>query len=104
MSLTETISFTDGEVTSIVTSTGSSYTYTYDTKNNPLRNVVGLSKIAFAGGEGNSAIFNLTREVIVNGLENNTYNYTYQYLPNNYPTQSIQDEGDGEYTTQYLYQ
>lgn len=104
LSLTETISFTDGEVTSIVTSTGSSYTYTYDTKNNPLRNVVGLSKIAFAGGEGNSAIFNLTREVIVNGLETNTYNYTYQYLPNNYPTQSIQDEGDGEYTTQYLYQ
>jgi hypothetical protein len=104
LSLTETISFTDGEVTSIVTSTGSSYTYTYDTKNNPLRNVVGLSKIAFAGGEGNSAKFNLTREVIVNGLETNTYNYTYQYLPNNYPTQSIQDEGDGEYTTQYLYQ
>ncbi len=104
LSLTETISFTDGEVTSIVTSTGSSYTYTYDTKNNPLRNVVGLSKIVFAGGEGNSSIYNLTREVVVNGSETNTYNYTYLYLPNNYPTQSTQDEGAGEYTTQYLYE
>ncbi len=104
LSLTETISFVEGEVTSIVTSTGSSYTYTYDTKNNPLRNVVGLSKIAFAGGEGNSSVYNLTREVVVNGSETNTYNYTYQYLPNNYPTQSTQDEGEGEYTTQYLYE
>ena len=104
LSLTETISFTDGEVSSIVTSTGSSYTYTYDTKNNPLRNVVGLSKIVFAGGEGNSSVYNLTREVVVNGSETNTYNYTYLYLPNNYPTQSTQDEGAGEYTTQYLYE
>ena len=104
LSFTETISFTDGKVTSIVTSTGSSYTYTYDTKNNPLRNVIGLSKIAFAGGEGSSSIYNLTREVVVNNLETNTYNYTYQYLPNNYPTQSTQDEGEGEYTTQYIYE
>jgi len=104
LSLTETISFTDGEVTSIVTSTGSSYTYTYDAKNNPLRNVVGLSKLVFAGGEGESSIHNLTREVVVNGSETNTYNYTYLYLPNNYPTQSTQNEGAGEYTTQYLYE
>ena len=104
LSLTETISFVNGEVSSIVTSTGSSYTYTYDTNNNPLRNVIGLSKIAFAGGEGGSFRYNLTREVIVNEIETNTYDYIYQYLPNNYPTQSTQDEGEGEYTTQYIYE
>ncbi len=91
-------------MSSIVTSTGSSYTYTYDTNNNPLRNVIGLSKIAFAGGEGGSFRYNLTREVIVNEIETNTYDYIYQYLPNNYPTQSTQDEGEGEYTTQYIYE
>ncbi len=104
LSRTETITVANNSVSSIVDSTGSSLIYTYDTKNHPLKNVAGLSKIIFAGGEGTSFSRNLTREDITNGAGTTTVNYVYQYLPNNYPTQSTQDEGNGEYTTQYIYE
>jgi hypothetical protein len=100
---TETITFADGEVATIISSSGNNLTYTYDSKNNPLKNVTGMDKIAYSGSESRGILHNIIKEV--NTLPSNAYTFTYAFTyANDYPISSTQDDlGVGEYTTQYFY-
>lgn len=92
---TGTIIFTNGEVTRInlAHNSGISYTashiYTYDTKNNPFKNVTGYDKLNFINEEAFGITHNILTDVYTSTLStNDTYNTTYTYNSLNYPLTS----------------
>ncbi|MDI1315767.1 hypothetical protein [Flavobacterium sp.] len=105
---TRTITLLDGEVVSIV-STGddnSSYTYTYDTKNNPYKNILGYDKIAGYADAGNRGVLrNIVTETRVTTGFTYTDNYSYTYDTSDFPlTSSISQSGMTMETVQYIYE
>lgn len=87
-------------------------TFTFDGKNNPLKNITGYDKIAFANTmESTNYLENITSESSSSSNNQNTpeleTTYTYTYNAQNYPLTVI--ETDVEYpnsaiTTQYSYE
>lgn len=81
------ISFEKGEISMIQYQSPDLVTkFTYDTKNNPLRNVIGLDRIAYAG-EASSALHNVVKMENVGAV---TFSTQYTYNPDNYPVKSTQ--------------
>lgn len=107
---TRTISFSNGEVSSEVSSSGfgsdTSYTYTYDTKNNPYKNIKGYSNIAAYSDSDNTGVsHNLLTRVRTSGSITNTNDFTYTYNSDDYPlTVSGSTAGVVNETIQYIYQ
>lgn len=88
-----------GEVISAQYFNGYLQTYTYDTKNSPFKNVLGMDKLAFDDDSANGFIHNLI-------LEEDLYystTTTYTYNSGNYPLTSSEDDGDEVINTQYFY-
>lgn len=75
---TGVITFLNGEISQIATSDGNTDDYTYDNKNNPLKNVLGLDKIYFTDALTDGVINNvvtMTSSSIGGSYVNtNTYN------------------------------
>jgi len=98
---TLTTIYNTGEDTEVVT-------YTFDGKNNPLKNVTGMDKIGFAGTYG-SKKFNIENVVSqtysYNGsapvVESNT---VYTYNSDNFPLTETQTDDSGTSTIQYTYE
>ena len=107
---TRTISFSNGEVSSEVSSSGfgsdTTYTYTYDTKNHPYKNIKGYDKIAAYSDSDNSGVaHNLLTRVQTSGAFTNTNTYSYTYNSDDYPlTMSTSTSGILNESIQYIYQ
>ena len=102
---TSKIYFTNGEISKIEGFEGGVKTrtinYTYDTKNNPYKNITGFDKLGIIFEEGISHNL-LTESDTDTAGDPVTYEYTYN--SNNYPSMAKEIIGDGTYTTQYFYQ
>ena len=84
----------DGTTVPVVT------TRTYDTKNNPFKNVFAYDVMVLAALEGGNNNV-LTENVDSLGTPSTTYEYLYN--SDNYPTKATIDEGGYIYTTEYFY-
>lgn len=103
---TAVITFANGEISNITNDLGSVYTYSYDTKNNPLKNITGYNKIAIAGGIAEGIAHNIIQENESFSGVNTVYNYVFTYNAAGYPDTSIQNEDeleDSTYLTNYFY-
>lgn len=84
-----------------------SYVYEYDTKNNPFKNVTGLSLLF----DEETAVNNIVKETSTSGSGANITTiittYSYKYDANNYPTEKVETFSNGNSTftetTQYSY-
>jgi hypothetical protein len=88
-----------GRVTSAVQDNGYTETFTYDDKNSPFKNILGIDKLPFEGDYANNFINNFI-------IRTNTYsgsNFTLTYNSNDYLSIEIEDDGDEITTTQYFY-
>ncbi|KUJ62209.1 hypothetical protein AR687_09315 [Flavobacteriaceae bacterium CRH] len=84
---TGTVKFSNGEVIEITSDVQDDHSYTYDTKNNPLRNVLGWNKINFIDGEANDVLHNMLTDKVGSEV---WYSYTYTYNADGYPTKSVE--------------
>jgi hypothetical protein len=106
---TGTIHLSGGEVTMIVSGSGTNtvtHTYTYDTKNTPFMNVTGFDKIAFVDSEAVGTHHNILTDHYVDISDNYTYNSTYTYNSQDYPLTWVEMEGTDStsaITTTYTY-
>ena len=85
---TATLTLVDGEVAQKVQNGFSTYTYVYDTKNSPFKNVTGFAAIAHANA-GDHETEGRSKNIlsIHNDTENQNYTVnTFTYNANNYPT------------------
>lgn len=94
---------TDGLVSQVDTSYGEIIVYTYDNKNSPYKNILGVDKLLFEENDANSYIKNIITSVTEYGSNSYSSNYVYTYNSNNYPTQSIEDDGYEVVTRTYTY-
>ena len=97
-----TIKFVNGEVSEIISPDASNeeHVYTYDTKNNPMKNVIGMDKIAFIDGEGNGVKFNILTDTTEDELWTNS---TFTYNDNGYPTKEVDTGTDSLGNTEFFY-
>jgi hypothetical protein len=107
-SSTRTITLSNGEVISEVSTSGSgtTFTYTYDTKNHPYKNIKGFDKIgAYSDSDNIGVAHNILTRVRTSGTITNTENNSYTYNSDNYPlTASSSTLGVVYETVQYIYQ
>lgn len=92
-----TIFFTGGEVSKITINYGPSRSYTYDDKNNPMKNVLGFDKISFEDGEASGIVHNIVSEKDLD-YDEVMSKYVFTYNSDGYPTKSVEDE-EGEIAT-----
>lgn len=99
---TGSVTFANGEVSVIETASGSTLTYTYDNKNNPIKNITGFAKISFYGMEASGILHNVTMQ------DDNTNDWdestTYTYNALDYPASSVETSDVETITTQFFYQ
>ena len=104
---TSIITLTNNNIASVSTETasGSSETtssFTYDDKNNPLKNISAYEVIMLTGYRHGGGINNLISES--DSIDGVLYTSEYEYNSNGYPT-TMTDSEDGEQTTtQYFYE
>lgn len=99
---TGTIVISGGEVVVQTSSGGAMHTYTYDTKNNPFKNITGFDKIMVIGGVATGGVqHNILTD---NDDAGYVYNFAYTYNAANFPTSATKSEGGSSiYTTEYIY-
>lgn len=98
---TAIITISNNNVTQIVFTSGRTITYTYDSKKNPMVNVLGLDKLIFTDGEGDSALNNILTIVDSEGWLSSTS--TLQYNSQDYPTSGTTTEDGEDIETAYIY-
>lgn len=90
---TGTIYFTNGEVSKIEKyfdgTLASTSLYTYDTKNNPFKNITGFSAISFTDGDASGILHN----VLTNVYEGSSSTFAMTYNSSDYPTKIVETEG-----------
>lgn len=100
---TGSVTFQNGEVKQIQTTYGPNRTYTFDTKLNPFKNVIGFDKIAIANDFTIGIVHNIASEIKTQNGTTHTTAVQYNYNNNYYPVSSTQNY-DGEITSmQYFY-
>lgn len=97
---TATIKFVNGDVSEIISSNSPNHKYVYDGKNNPAKNILGWSKIAFVEGEGNGVFQNELSDTS-DGDVLSTYKYTYNDA--GYPVKSEDNTEGFKFSSQYFY-
>lgn len=97
---TGTIHLANGDVTRVdldvtdVSSYTSTVTYTYDTKNSPYKNITGIDKISFIGGESSGTGHNILTDHYTSSLSSDvTTTTTYTYNSLNFPLTNSEIEG-----------
>lgn len=93
----------EGAVTQIGTSSGVTYSYTYDDKNSPFKNILGIDKLFFEGSYANPFLRNFLTEVTDNNNSTYTTSHTYTYNSDNFPIQSTETGGSETVVNQYVY-
>jgi hypothetical protein len=97
---TSVITIIGGEVSKIDSNYSPSFVYTYDTKYNPHRNILGLDKTSFADGEASGNVHNIISQKIGDGV---TKTSKITYNADGYPTKSFDNFEDAGTTTEYFY-
>lgn len=97
---TSTITFVNGDVSEITSTNSPNHKYTYDSKNNAAKNVLGLDKIAFVDGEGTDVFHNELSDTS-DGEVWSTYSFTYN--SDGYPEKSTDNEEGESFTSEYFY-
>ncbi|TDW44260.1 hypothetical protein EV144_1099 [Flavobacterium sp. 270] len=97
---TGTVKFVNGEVSEITSTNSPTHKYTYDTKNNPAKNILGMDKIAFADGEGNGIKFNILTDTAGSSMWTNS---TFTYNDQGYPTKEVDKGTESLGTSEYFY-
>jgi hypothetical protein len=97
---TRTIKFLAGEVSEITSSNSANHKYVYDTKNNPLKNVLGFDKIAFIDAEADGVLHNTISDTSEGEV---LYNYVFTYNSNGYPVKSDEIDDGETSSTEYFY-
>ena len=96
-----TITFLDNGEVGTIAHFGVDRTYTYDSKNNPFRNIAGYSKISWVNAAASGILHNITSESF-DGTAGTTTSYTYN--DQGYPVQGVKAySGGGEAITDYIY-
>lgn len=88
---TTTLTFANGELSQIVQSGGTTYTYTYDAKNSPFKNITGYAEIAYIIA-GDNELHGRSRNIVSIVDETNQSNYmmnSFVYNADGYPTQVL---------------
>lgn len=108
-----TITITNGNITQeiIVDDTPQTWSYTYDNKNNPFKNIASaMELLLYNGGSEIGGIVNNVTTLIVDYSEleeDEVYTTTYTYNAQNYPTQSVEVDSafpnEPYITTTYTY-
>ena len=98
---TATITISNNSVTQISYTSGRTLTYTYDSKKNPMINVLGLDKLIFTDGEGGSATNNVLTVVDSEGWLSSTG--TLQYNDQDFPTLGTSTEDGEVIATAFIY-
>ena len=99
---TATIKFVNGEVSEIIDDKGWGHKYTYDSKNNPLKNIVGFDKLAFEDGEAEGVNHNMLTDKDIS--EDDLWiNSTYTYNENGYPVKEVDEGSDVPGVTEFFY-
>ena len=100
---TATIKFINGEVSEIITDEDwGSHKYTYDTKHNPLKNVIGFDKLAFEDGEADGVNHNMLTDIDISD-DDLWKNSTYTYNKDGYPVKEVDKGTDTPGTTEFFY-
>ncbi|WP_162127388.1 hypothetical protein [Flavobacterium phycosphaerae] len=99
---TGTISFVNGDVSMIDSSSDGMYMYSYDTKNSPFKNVTGVDKINFVDGDPLGVFHNIVTETH-EGFPSATITYAYTYNGQNFPATKDWNEGSHSNSVQYFY-
>jgi hypothetical protein len=97
---TSTITFVNGDVAEITSTNSPDHKYTYDTKNNAAKNILGFDKIAFVDGEGTDVFHNQLSDT-ADGEVWSTYSFTYN--SDGYPEKSTDNEEGESFTSEYFY-
>ncbi|MCX6185353.1 MAG: hypothetical protein NTX74_10115 [Flavobacterium sp.] len=102
---TKTITFSNGEVNSLIEYIGSSTKTTYfiyDNKNSPYKNIIGIDKISYVGFNSNISEINhnVIQQTTINNPNNIVFNFQYNYDSNGYPTNKIKSSN---IVIQYFY-
>ncbi|HEY4617534.1 MAG TPA: hypothetical protein VIH09_05015 [Flavobacterium sp.] len=97
---TATITFADGEVAEYVSTYGVDYSYTYDTKNNPAKNILGLNKISFIDGEASGILHNIISTSVENNVQSTS---VFTYNSQDYPLTEVATDSNGKTSTQFFY-
>lgn len=108
---TAIIHFEDNEVSlveefsDVGTQTGTR-TYTYDTKKNPFKNVIGFDKLTFVENEAIGIHHNIVSDNHTEFGILTTYTTTYTYNTENFPLTQLESGADpsDDITTEYTYQ
>ncbi|RZJ49453.1 MAG: hypothetical protein EOO44_18240 [Flavobacterium sp.] len=95
---TGTVKFSNGEVIEMTNTVNDDHSYTYDTKNNPLKNVLGWEKICFTDSEANDVLHNMLTDKTGDEV---WYSYTYTYNDAGFPTKSV--ESVEKETSEFFY-
>jgi hypothetical protein len=105
---TKTITFTNGEVSSLIEQIGSitkTTYYTYDNKNSPFKNVLNHDKLAYCvfrtfTSEINNNLTKINK--VQSGINNMVSNFQYNYNSSDYPTLKSSVEYPNQ-STQFFY-
>ncbi|KAF2515202.1 hypothetical protein [Flavobacterium foetidum] len=94
--------FDKGEVVKITSDYSPNKTFTHDDKFNPMKNVLGMDKLAFEDSDADGVVHNIISE---KNSDNNvvTSTYVFTYNAANYPTKSVDTEEGETTTTEYFY-
>jgi len=108
---TSIIYFTNNEVSKIeeYSDVGDLYAtrlYTYDTKVNPFKNIIGFDKIQFVDNEALGINHNIVTDDYTDSGLPTPYTTTYTYNANNFPLTAVESGGDpsDNISTEYIYQ
>lgn len=93
----------EGLVSTIASSNGDFHNYSYDSKNNPYKNILGVDKIPFEDDEANSFYRNYINIDKTDSGFSYTTSFNHNYNSNDYPAQTTEDDGYEIVTTQYIY-
>lgn len=97
---TSVITFVNGDVSEITSTNSPNHKYTYDSKNNAAKNILGLDKIAFVDGEGTDVFHN---ELSDTSDEEIWSTYSFTYNSDGYPEKSTSNEEGESFTSEYFY-
>lgn len=94
------IKFTNGNVSEIVGVNASNHKYVFDNKSNFSKNILGMDKIAFVGGESIGVYNNMISNTIADEAVSS---HSYVYNSGGYPIRSTDKENGESYSSEYFY-
>jgi hypothetical protein len=97
------IFFSNGEVVKITSDYSSDKSFTYDDKFNPMKNVLGMDKLAFEDSDADGVVHNIVSEKNLE-YDEVTATYIFTYNAANYPIKSVESEEGEIAATEFFYQ